>query len=290
MARITSFAVTPGGQLAVDGDAHVLRLALDQRLRGEHMLDLAGADAVGERAEGAVRRGMAVAADDGHAGQGEALLGADDVDDALPAVELANNTRCRSRARSRRASRPAARDSGSSMPWLRSVVGTLWSTTASVFSGARTLRSREAQALEGLRAGHLVHEVAVDIEEAGAVGLARRRRGRPRSCRRGFSVSSVCSSLGGCGIANAAARGRGSAAEERAVGGEEPREEAGRQARVVADRREGAASNAHRMPARRAPRPVLCRDWSHARYIAAAAAVSIATLPARRGRVAGASG
>ena len=31
-------------------------------------------------------------------------------------------------------------DSGSSMPWLRSVVGTLWSTTASVFSGLRTLR------------------------------------------------------------------------------------------------------------------------------------------------------
>ena len=57
------------------------------------------------------------------------------------------------------------------MPWRRSVVGTLWSTTASVFSGARTLRPASAQALEGLRAGHLVDEVAVDVEEAGAVGL-----------------------------------------------------------------------------------------------------------------------
>ena len=76
-----------GRQLAVDGDAHVLRLALDQRLRGEHVLDLARADAVRERTEGAVRRGVAVAADDGHAGQGEALLRADDVDDALAAVE-----------------------------------------------------------------------------------------------------------------------------------------------------------------------------------------------------------
>ena len=47
----------------------------------------------------------------------------------------------------------------------------LWSTTASVFSGARTLRPDSAQALERLRARHLVHEVPVDIEQAGAVRL-----------------------------------------------------------------------------------------------------------------------
>ena len=70
-------------QLAVDAHQHVLGLALDQRLRGQHMLDLGGADAVRQRAEGAVRRGVAVAADDGHARQREALLRADDVDDAL---------------------------------------------------------------------------------------------------------------------------------------------------------------------------------------------------------------
>ena len=45
-----------------------------------------------------------------------------------------------------------------------------------VDDGERLLRRahlsmRHAQALEGLRARHLVHEVAVDIEEAGAVGL-----------------------------------------------------------------------------------------------------------------------
>ena len=42
----------------------------------------------GDRTEGAVGGGVAVAADDGHARQGKALLGADDVDDALAAVEL----------------------------------------------------------------------------------------------------------------------------------------------------------------------------------------------------------
>src|SRR5919199_466382 len=60
-------------------------------------------------------------------------------------------------------------DSGSSMPWLRSVVGTLWSTTASVLAGARPPAPRVAEAFEGLRARHLVHEVAVDIEQAGSV-------------------------------------------------------------------------------------------------------------------------
>ena len=75
-------------QLAVDADAHVLGLLLDQRLGGEHMLDFGRADAVGERAEGAMGRGVAVAADDGCAGQREALLGPDDMDDALAAVEL----------------------------------------------------------------------------------------------------------------------------------------------------------------------------------------------------------
>ena len=61
------------------------------------MLDLGGADAVGQRAEGAVRRGVAVAADDGRARQREALLGADDVDDALALVELVVILRCRNR-------------------------------------------------------------------------------------------------------------------------------------------------------------------------------------------------
>src|SRR5665648_1240534 len=53
------------------------------------MLDLARADTVSKRAEGAVRGRVGIAADDRGAGQGEALLGPDDVDDALPLVALA---------------------------------------------------------------------------------------------------------------------------------------------------------------------------------------------------------
>src|SRR5271157_4475125 len=52
------------------------------------MLDLGGADAVGERPERAMGRGVAVAADDRRPRQGEALLRPDDVDDSLAGIEL----------------------------------------------------------------------------------------------------------------------------------------------------------------------------------------------------------
>ena len=70
-------------QVAGDRDAHVARALLVQRLGREHMLDLAGADAEGEAAEGAVCCGVAVAADERRARQRQALLRPDDVDDAL---------------------------------------------------------------------------------------------------------------------------------------------------------------------------------------------------------------
>ena len=79
--------MTPSGSVAVDGDRHRLRARLRQRLGGEHVLDLGGADAERDGAEGAVGGGVGVAADDRHAGLGQAELRADDVHDAL--VEVA---------------------------------------------------------------------------------------------------------------------------------------------------------------------------------------------------------
>ena len=52
------------------------------------MLDLARADAVSQSAKGTVGRGVAVAADNGGAGQGEALLRADHMNDALALIAL----------------------------------------------------------------------------------------------------------------------------------------------------------------------------------------------------------
>ena len=76
----------PRRQRAVDGDPHVPGRALDQRLGGKNVLDLGSADAEGEAAEGAVRRGVGIAAGHCEPGQGEALLRADDVHDTLADV------------------------------------------------------------------------------------------------------------------------------------------------------------------------------------------------------------
>ncbi len=159
------------GQLAVDGHAHVLGLLLDQRLGGEHVLDLAGADAVGERAEGAMRGGVAVAADDGGAGQREALLGADDVDDALAAIELVEVLDAEVLGvLGERLDLNAAF-------LVVDAVAAVRRRHVVVDDGERLLRrahlaARHAQPLEGLRARHLVHEMAVDVEQARAVRLA----------------------------------------------------------------------------------------------------------------------
>ena len=68
-------------------------------------------------------------------------------------------------------------------------VGVLWSAVASVRSGRRTGAPGHAQAVEGLRAGDLVDEVQVDVEQA--VGHLVRP---PRSCRTA-SVASSSSSV-----------------------------------------------------------------------------------------------
>ena len=79
-------------------EEHRLRPPLGQGLRGQHVLDLRGADAEGERSDGTVGRRVAVAADDRHPGLREAQLGPDHVHDALRA-------RCRSRRAGRRTPR-----------------------------------------------------------------------------------------------------------------------------------------------------------------------------------------
>ena len=95
--RITSLAVTPGCEPPVDADLVRLRAALEQALRREDHLDLAGADPERERAEGAVGRGVRVAADDRHARLRQPELRPDDVDDALVRCSRARGAGCRTR-------------------------------------------------------------------------------------------------------------------------------------------------------------------------------------------------
>ena len=87
MARMMSLAVTPLRALAADVDrACVLDLNCAEALRGQHVLDFAGADAEGQRAERAVRGSVAVAADDRLARLRDSQFRADDVHDALVAA------------------------------------------------------------------------------------------------------------------------------------------------------------------------------------------------------------
>jgi hypothetical protein len=118
--------------------------------------------------ERAVRRSMAVAADNGGAGQRKTLLGADDVHDALAPVEfvvifdaeffcvLGHH--------------PNLLGGFRIGIWLAAVGG----RDVVVDHGQRLLRRmnlspRRPQTFESLRRGHLVDQMAVDIEEAGAV-------------------------------------------------------------------------------------------------------------------------
>ena len=156
------------GQLAVDLDQHVLGLLLDQRLGGEHVLDLRRADAVGQRPEGAVGGGVAVTADDGGARQREALLRAHHVDDALALVELVEILDAEfGSVLGQRLDLDAAFLFGDAL-------GAVGGRHVVVDHGQRLLRVADlaaghAQALEGLGARHFVDEVAVDVEQAGAV-------------------------------------------------------------------------------------------------------------------------
>ena len=111
--RIRSFAVTPGGSAPIELEQHRLRPALRERLRREDVLDLGRADPERERAEGAVRRRVAVAADDRLARLRQPELRADHVDDALVArarpVERGRRTPRSSPAAHRAAPSPSGR-------------------------------------------------------------------------------------------------------------------------------------------------------------------------------------
>ena len=166
-------------ELARVVDPHRLRLGLGERLGGEHVLDLARADPERERAERAVGGGVRVAADDRHAGLGDAELRPDHVDDALAVgadrVERDAELLAVALERLDLDARELVADArGDRRAVGRHVV--VGGGERAV--GAADLAAGEPQALEGLRAGDLVDEVQVDVDQAGR-DLVR----RPRSCR-----------------------------------------------------------------------------------------------------------
>ena len=158
----------PEPKLAAVANPHRLGLRLDEALCREHVLDLAGADAERERTERAVRRRVRVAAHDRHARLGDAELGADHVDDALvfgaegvdrnPEL-LAVAFKCLHLDAAELVLDPR----GDGRAVGRHVV---------VRGGERAVGTtdgpmRQAKAIERLRTRHLVHEMQVDVQQAG---------------------------------------------------------------------------------------------------------------------------
>jgi hypothetical protein len=153
-------------QAAVDRDGHRLRLVLHQGLGREDVLDLRRTDAEGDRTERAVRAGVAVTADDRHAGLRQAELWTDDVDDAL--VEVAE----RVQPDAELFGVPAQRlDLGAGDGVLDRLVPVERRDVVVLGGdgqvGAADGSPAQPQPLERLGAGDLVDEVQVDVEEVG---------------------------------------------------------------------------------------------------------------------------
>ena len=185
----------PGRQLAVDGDRHGAGPGLRQGLRGQDVLDLAGADTERQRTEGAVCGGVAVAADHGAARQREAQFGADHVHDALAVVAHGVQRHTEVGAVVPQHLQLAARHQ---VGHRSADVG---GGHVVVLGGHREVGAAHrapghAQPVEGLRGGDLVDEVQVDEQQVGAVVAGVDDVGVPdllaeSSRRRGHHVVSV---------------------------------------------------------------------------------------------------
>ena len=135
------------------------------------MLDLAGADAKGQRAERAVGGGVGVTAHDRHAGLGEAQLGANHVDDAL--VGVAQGVQAHAELLGVLAQGVNLGAAGDVRDRLVDVDrGRVVVLGRDRQVGAAHLASGQAQALEGLGARDLVHQVEVDVQQVGGAVLA----------------------------------------------------------------------------------------------------------------------
>ena len=134
------------------------------------MLDLGRADAVRQCGKRPVRAGVRVAADHCHARQRGALLGPDDVHDALPAignVEIGQTilagvvTQGLDLQTGHRIGNAVLAAGGGHIVVHHGQVG--------IQAPRRAVGL--LQALEGLRAGDLMQQVAVDVQQAAAIGF-----------------------------------------------------------------------------------------------------------------------
>ena len=166
------FAGDAFGQDALHLDQHVLGFFCQQGLGGHDVLDLGRTDAVRQRAKRPMRGSVAVAADHGHAGQSGTGLRSDHVHDALALAQ--EGKECR-----RTEFRHVAVQRGDLFfadGVGDAVIAQLPARGGGVVVGggydradAPDFATSLTDALKRLRAGDFVHQMAVDVEDGGAV-------------------------------------------------------------------------------------------------------------------------
>ena len=158
------------GQRAVHAHLHSLGPRQSQALRAQYLLDLGGPDGHCQRAQGAVRGGVAIAADDGLTRLRVALLRPYDVHDALAgAVHVVEGEPELVAVVGQRLHLPARR-------LVRDGQGAVGGRHVVVCRADREVRPAylapcHAQPIEGLRRGDLVHQVQVHVDYGGLSGL-----------------------------------------------------------------------------------------------------------------------
>lgn len=165
------FGGDAGGQHAINSDAHPLWPGLHQRLCGKHVFYFAGADAKSERTECAVCCGVAVAANNGHAWKRAALLGADDMHDALLLVahwvERDVEFFCIGAHYFKLLGRDWVGNWQVNVGCWNVVIlggnGEVWPAHWTIIN---------TKAVKRLRAGYLMDEMQVDVQQVGFAGLA----------------------------------------------------------------------------------------------------------------------
>jgi hypothetical protein len=198
-------------QRAVDLDQHAFLFLGDDRLGGQGMLDLRGADTECQAGEGAVGAGMRIAAYHRHARQGGTLLGTDHVDDALAAivdVEIGDPVVVRVVVqRLHLQTRDGVRDALRAVGRRHVVVH-----DGKVGLHAPELAARLHQSLEGLRAGDFMQQVPVYIKQAGTVVVLVHHMGVPElviqssgMCRH---ATELCHAEAACGRLSSPYRAR----------------------------------------------------------------------------------
>ena len=162
------FGGSPWGKLAIHLHQHVLGFFLNERLGCQHMLHFRRTNAMRQGTESAMGGGVAIAAHNGGAGQGEALFGANHMDNALPLVALMEifNAEFGRIGRQRFHLNPAF--------GLGNTLGTIGCGNIMVHHGERLFRmrhaaTRHAKPLKGLRAGHFMDKMPINPQQGRAV-------------------------------------------------------------------------------------------------------------------------